>query len=68
MLMVAMVLLMLVSLLYVIHGEIIQNFPSDLLQLKLLGAGKILIGIYLLLLGNLIALMLLPMRMRLEKK
>jgi len=41
----------------------IQNYPSELLRLKLVGVGKILTGIYLLLLGILIALMMMPHRL-----
>lgn len=41
----------------------IQNFPSELLRLKLVGVGKILTGIFILLLGILIALMIMPMRL-----
>ena len=42
---------------------VIQNFPSKLLALKLVGVGKILIGIYLLLLDILLALLMIPMRL-----
>lgn len=42
---------------------VIQNFPSKLLTLKLVGIGKILTGIYLLLLDILIALVVMPMRL-----
>ena len=41
----------------------IQNFPSELMRLKLVGVGKILTGIYILLLGILIALMMMPKRL-----
>ncbi len=41
----------------------IKNAPSELLRLKLVGVGKILTGIYVLLLGILIALMMMPMRL-----
>jgi len=41
----------------------IQNFPSELLRLKLIGVGKILTGIYVLLFGILIALIMMPMRL-----
>ena len=41
----------------------IQNFPSDLLRLKLVGVGRILTGIYVLLFGILIALIMMPMRL-----
>lgn len=41
----------------------IKNFPSDLLRLKLVGVGRILIGIYVLLFGILIALILMPIRL-----
>lgn len=41
----------------------IQNFPSELLRLKLVGVGKILTGIFILLFGILIALMLMPTRL-----
>ena len=46
----------------------IQNFPSDLLRLKLVGVGKILTGIYILLLGILIALMMMPKRLAMVMK
>ena len=41
----------------------IQNFPSELLRLKLVGVGKILTGIYILLFGILIALIMMPVRL-----
>lgn len=41
----------------------IKNFPSDLLRLKLVGVGKILTGIYVLLFGILIALIMMPVRL-----
>ena len=41
----------------------IQNFPSELLRLKLVGVGKILTGIFILLFGILIALMMMPKRL-----
>ncbi len=41
----------------------IKNAPSELLRLKLVGVGKILSGIYLLLLGILMALMSMPKRL-----
>jgi hypothetical protein len=41
----------------------IQQYPSELLRLKLVGIGKILMGIYLLLFGILIALMMMPIRL-----
>jgi len=41
----------------------IKNFPSDLLRLKLVGVGRILTGIYILLFGILIALMMMPVRL-----
>ncbi len=41
----------------------IQNFPSELLRLKLVGVGKILTGIYILLFGILIALIMMPSRL-----
>ena len=42
----------------------IQQYPSDLTRLKLLGIGKILTGIYTLLLGILITLLILPPRLK----
>jgi len=42
----------------------IQNYPSTLLQLKLVGVGKILTGIYVLLFGILIALIMMPIRLK----
>jgi len=41
----------------------IQQTPSELLKLKLVGVGKILTGIYILLFGILIALIMMPMRL-----
>lgn len=41
----------------------IQNYPSELLRLKLVGVGKILTGIFALLFGILIALISMPMRL-----
>lgn len=38
----------------------IKNFPSELLRLKLVGVGKILTGIFILLFGILMALMMMP--------
>lgn len=46
----------------------IQNYPSELLRLKLVGVGKILSGIFILLLGILIALMTMPMRLSMAMK
>jgi len=41
----------------------IKNTPSELLRLKLVGVGKILTGIYILLFGMLIALIMMPIRL-----
>lgn len=41
----------------------IQQFPSELLRLKLVGVGKILTGIYVLLFGILMALIMMPGRL-----
>ena len=41
----------------------IQNYPSELMRLKLLGVGKILTGIFVLLFGILIALIMMPIRL-----
>lgn len=41
----------------------IANYPSELLRLKLVGVGKILTGIFILLLGILIALTMMPVRL-----
>ena len=41
----------------------IQNYPSELLRLKLVGVGKILTGIYALLFGILIALIMMPIKL-----
>ncbi len=41
----------------------IQQTPSELLRLKLVGVGKILTGIFILLLGILVALMIMPTRL-----
>lgn len=41
----------------------VQNYPSELLRLKLVGVGKILTGIFALLFGILIALVSMPMRL-----
>jgi len=40
----------------------IHNFPSELLRLKLVGIGSILTGIYVLLFGILVALIMMPKR------
>lgn len=41
----------------------IQNYPSSLLELKLVGVGRILSGIFVLLFGILIALIMMPVRL-----
>ena len=41
----------------------IQNYPSSLMELKLIGVGKILTGIFGLLFGILIALFMMPIRL-----
>jgi len=41
----------------------IANYPSELLRLKLVGVGKILTGIFLLLFAILMALMAMPIRL-----
>lgn len=41
----------------------INNFPSELLRLKLVGVGKILSGIFILLFAILLALMSMPARL-----
>lgn len=41
----------------------IQNYPSELLRLKLVGVGKILTGIFGLLFGILIVLFMMPIRL-----
>lgn len=41
----------------------IQNYPSELLRLKLVGVGKILTGIFALLFAILMALMAMPVRL-----
>ncbi|MAG01824.1 hypothetical protein CMI42_00655 [Candidatus Pacearchaeota archaeon] len=41
----------------------IKNYPSELLRLKLVGVGKILTGIYVLLFGILMALIMMPSRL-----
>lgn len=41
----------------------LQQYPSSLMELKLIGMGKILTGIYVLLFGILIALMIMPVRL-----
>ncbi len=41
----------------------IQNYPSELLRLKLVGVGNILTGIFVLLFGILIALVMMPKRL-----
>ena len=42
----------------------IMNTPSELLRLKLVGIGKMLTGIFILLLGILIALIAMPGRLK----
>jgi len=46
----------------------IQQYPSELLKLKLVGVGKILTGIYALLFCLLIALILMPARLGMALK
>lgn len=48
----------------------IVNYPSELMRLKLIGIGHILSGIFVLLFGILIALMIMPIRLGhiIEKK
>lgn len=48
-----------------LNGQLVEikNYPSELLRLKLVGVGKILIGIYALLFGILIALIMMPVRL-----
>ena len=41
----------------------IKNTPSELMRLKLVGLGRILTGIYILLFGILIALIVMPVRL-----
>lgn len=41
----------------------IMNTPSELLRLKLVGVGKILTGIFVVLLGIMLALVMMPMRL-----
>jgi hypothetical protein len=41
----------------------VANYPSTLLELKLVGVGKILTGIFFLLLGILMALIIMPVRL-----
>ncbi|MBI2028221.1 MAG: hypothetical protein HYT07_01295 [Candidatus Levybacteria bacterium] len=41
----------------------IQNYPSELLRLKLVGVGNILTGIFILLFGILVALIMMPKRL-----
>lgn len=41
----------------------IMNYPSELLRLKLVGVGKILTGIFVLLFGILMALIMMPVRL-----
>ena len=41
----------------------IVNYPSELLRLKLVGVGKVLTGIFVLLFGILIALIMMPVRL-----
>lgn len=41
----------------------IQNFPSTLMELKLIGIGKTLTGIFFLLFGILLALMMMPIKL-----
>ena len=41
----------------------LKQFPSELMSLKLIGVGKILTGIFVVLFGILIALMIMPKRL-----
>ena len=59
-----MLLLIFFSLLFAVQGEILNNKSGDLLEVKLLGSGKLLVGIYLLLLGILVALLLLLIKLQ----
>jgi len=45
-----------------LHAEV-ANYPSTLLFLKLVGVGRILTGIFFLLLSILIALVMMPIRL-----
>lgn len=51
-------------------GQLVEiaNYPSELLRLKLVGVGKILTGIFILLLGILIALIVMPTRLKMAIK
>lgn len=46
----------------------IQKYPSELMRLKLIGVGKILTGIFLILFAILMALMMMPIRLAAEIK
>jgi len=46
----------------------IQNYPSEIMRLKLVGVGKILTGIFFLLLGVLLALLMMPYKMAMIMK
>ncbi len=41
----------------------LQQYPSELMQLKLVGVGKILTGIFIMLFAILMALMMMPVRL-----
>ena len=66
-LLMVMLILILWSLLFAVQGEILQS-DTNSLDVMLLGNAKIMAGIYLLLLGILIALLLLPMKMQEKRK
>lgn len=42
---------------------VIQNYPSELLRLKLVGVGRILLGIFLMLFSIVILLFMMPVRL-----
>lgn len=46
----------------------IKNYPSELLRLKLVGIGRILTGIFILLFAILLALIMMPARLSAMKK
>jgi len=57
-----MFILIMLSLLFAVQGQLLQN-TNDELSSILLGNGKTMVGVYLLLIGNLVGVILLPYKL-----
>ncbi|HLD33981.1 MAG TPA: hypothetical protein VJB66_04600 [Candidatus Nanoarchaeia archaeon] len=57
-----MFIMIMLSLLFVVQGQLLQGANDELVSL-LLGNGKTMAGVYLLLLGNLVGVILLPYKL-----